>query len=325
AFADTFRQRLAAGRGPQKVIMNVTYRCNNRCNFCAVGNRQQLDGDFDFQREVLARYRKLGLTLVDFDGGEPTLYENLVPLIRYCRSIGYERINVTSNGRMCVYPKYARRLVRSGLTTLLFSVHGSNAETHARNVGVPEAFDQTIEGIRQCVAAAPATVDLGMNITLTKSNVAELADVTQLAFDLGLRWLNIQFLTPFGRATSRVNPDTHAAAQATMSVIDEWRDRMKFQVINLPYCFLPGYEEFVVGDLMKLSRHMVFVNNADVNLYEYLQERRAYAPECHSCTRKMFCGGFYDLEESPEPPWTFDILDPDDALRLADAGATHAE
>ena len=36
---------------------------------------------------------------------------------------------------------------------------------------------------------------------------------------------------------------------------------MKFQVINLPFCFMPGYERFLMGDMLKLERHMLFVNN----------------------------------------------------------------
>lgn len=309
AFKWTFDQRVRAGTEPTKVIMNVTYRCNNRCNFCAVGNRSFKDGRFEDQQKLLLNYRKKGLRFVDFDGGEPTLYPKLVALVRYARAIGYEAINVTTNGRMCVYEDYASRLVNSGLTTLLFSVHGHDQETHARNVGVREAYEQTTQGIRNCVAAKPDGVDLGVNITITKTNYDDLPAVAQLTWDLGVRWLNIQFLTPFGRATTRVNPDTAAAAEVAMRVIDEWRDRMKFQVINLPFCFMPGYEDFILGDLLKIQRHMVFVNNEDVNLYDYLRDRRTYAPECESCTRRVFCGGFYELESSPEPPWEFDYLD----------------
>jgi hypothetical protein len=49
---------------------------------------------------------------------------------------------------------------------------------------------------------------------------------------------------------------------------------MKFQVINLPFCFMPGYERFMLGDLLKLGGHMIFVNNEDVNLGDYLAARR---------------------------------------------------
>ncbi|MEM9193725.1 MAG: radical SAM protein [Myxococcota bacterium] len=302
-FRATFEQRLQASMGPEKLIMNVTYVCNNHCTFCAVGTRTQVDGHPPRQRDHLLKYRRHGVTMVDFDGGEPTLNPELVPLIRYARKLGYERINVTTNGRLCAYPDYAKKLVTSGLTTLLFSVHGPNARIHAQQVGVKEAFEQTTTGIRNCVAAAPPEVELGMNITVTKGNYRLLDEVAELALSLGLPWLNIQFLTPFGRATKWVAPDTGEAARIAMRTIDRYRDRMKFQVINLPFCFMPGYEEFVTGDLGKLSRHMVFVNNETVNLADYLAERRVRKEVCESCPHRCFCGGFYELEDVPEPEW----------------------
>ena len=112
--------------------MNVTYVCNNHCTFCAVGTRTQIDGHPTRQREYLDRLsRARASTMVDFDGGEPTLNPELIPLVRYARAIGYDRINVTTNGRLCFYEDFAEKLVRSGLTTLLFSVHGPDARTHA--------------------------------------------------------------------------------------------------------------------------------------------------------------------------------------------------
>jgi MoaA/NifB/PqqE/SkfB family radical SAM enzyme len=313
-FKWTFDQRMAASRGPRKVIMNVTYVCNNHCTFCAVGTRTQVDGHPARQREYLDAYRRQGVTMVDFDGGEPTLNPELLSLVRYARQIGYERVNVTTNGRLAYYPDYARRLVHSGLTTLLFSVHGPDSKTHAQQVGVAEAFEQTTGAIRHCVRLAPAGVELGMNITLTKGNYQKLPAVADLALDLGLRWLNIQFLTPFGRATSAVAPDTADAARVTERVLADYRARMKLQVINLPFCFLPGYEEFMMGDLLKLERHMVFVNNETVNLARYLAERRTKKAVCEGCPHAVFCGGFYELESAPEPPW---LIAPEDLVRPA--------
>ncbi len=311
-FKWTFDSRVRASSGPQKVIMNVTYVCNNHCTFCAVGTRTQVDGHPTRQREYLEEYRKRGVRMVDFDGGEPTMNPELIALVRYARAIGYERINVTTNGRMCFYEDFAKKLVSSGLTTLLFSVHGPDARIHAQQVGVAEAFDQTVGGIKHCVKHAPPGVELGMNITITKGNWDKLEQVAELALDLGLPWLNIQFLTPFGRATKWVAPDTQKAADLAMRVIDRFRDRMKFQVINLPFCFMPGYEEFLTGDLLKLERHMIFVNNEEVNLAEYLAERRTRKPVCETCPHACFCGGFYELESAPEPPW---LIAPEDLLR----------
>jgi MoaA/NifB/PqqE/SkfB family radical SAM enzyme len=314
-FKWTFDERLRHSQGPKKLIMNVTYVCNNHCTFCAVGTRTQVHGHPPRQREHLDKYRRLGVTMVDFDGGEPTLNPELIPLIRYSRAIGFERVNVTTNGRMCFYPEFAGKLVRSGLTTLLFSVHGADAHTHAQQVGVAEAFEQTTGGIGNCVAAAPRGVELGMNITLTKGNFQQLEGVAQLAWDLGLRWLNIQFLTPFGRATRMVAPDTQAAADVARGVIERWQAKIKIQIINLPFCFLPGYEQLMMGDLGKLERHMVFVNNEDVNLSAYLAERRTRKPVCATCPHAVFCGGFYELDEVPEPPW---LISTEDLLRAVE-------
>ncbi len=88
---------------------------------------------------------------------------------------------------------------------------------------------------------------------------------------------------------------------------------MKIQVINLPFCFMPGYEQHLNGDLGKLARHMVFVNNETVNLSEYLAERRTKREVCEGCPHSCFCGGFYELEDVPEPPWlvsAYDLLRP---------------
>jgi MoaA/NifB/PqqE/SkfB family radical SAM enzyme len=293
--------------------MNVTYKCNNRCTFCATGTRTQFDGDFGRQRELLVKYRRAGVRLLDFDGGEPTLNPNLFGLIKFARTLGYERVNVTTNARMASYREFADRLAGSGVTSILTSIHGPDAQTHAQNVGVAEAFDQTCEGVRNLVAAAdPGRVELGANITLTKSNYKKLGDVASLVHDLGLRWFNIQFLTPFGRATSSIAPDTGEAAAEAMRVIDAFGDKLKFQVINLPFCFMPGYERFLMGDMLKLERHMLFVNNEEVNLFEYLRERRVKKPVCEACPHAIFCGGFYEMDDVPEPTW---LIRPADLVR----------
>ncbi|MCC6524053.1 MAG: radical SAM protein [Polyangiaceae bacterium] len=314
-FKWTFDQRVAAASGPKKIILNATYMCNNHCTFCATGTRTQFHGDFERQRELLAHYRQAGVRLLDIDGGEPTLNPNLFLLVRTARTLGYEKVHVTTNARRAAYPGYARALVRSGVSSILCSIHGPDAQTHAQNVGVAEAFEQTCAGVRNLVALAPRGLELGANITITKSNWQKLEATAELVLSLGLRWLNLQFLTPFGRATSAVAPDTAAAAGEVRALIDHYGARMNLQIINLPFCFLPGYERYLTGDLMKLERHMLFVNNEGVNLAEYLRERRVRKPVCEVCPHAVFCGGFYEMDNAPEPTW---LIDPKDLVRPLD-------
>ena len=97
-----------------------------------------------------------------------------------------------------------------------------------------------------------------------------------------------------------------------MRMIDTFRGRLRVQVINLPFCFMPGYEDNLVGDLLKLERHMIFVNNDEVNLFAYLRERREKKPVCETCPHAIFCGGFFNLEDVPEPTW---LVRPEDLVR----------
>ncbi len=291
------------GAAPDKLILNLTYRCNNHCAFCAVGNRVPRDGDPGAQHRILEDHRRRGVRLVDFDGGEPTLHPELVPLVRHAAALGYERIAVTTNGRLCSYPAFASRLATSGVTTLLVSLHGPDRDTHGALTGVPEAFDQTTAGIANLVAAAPPGVELGMNTTVVRGNVRRLAEIAALAHRLGLRWLNVQLLTPFGRATRDQAPSEEEASAALRALVDAWSTRLRLGIVNLPLCLLPGHGDIVAPDLGKLGRQMVFVNDEEVNLGAYLAVRRVRREGCAPCPYASCCAGFFELGDAPEPPW----------------------
>lgn len=298
-----FDERIRAASAPKKVVLNLTYRCNNRCAFCVTGTGAQVDGDHDQQRAIVARYRKMGATVLELDGGEPTLSDKLHRITAFARRIGYEEVIVTTNARMASYRDHAARLVQSGATSIHVSIHGPDAATHAENVGVPDAFEQTCEGARNLAALAPPHVELGAKITLTRSNHDKLLDVARLVLDLGLRRLDIQFLTPFGPGTSAVSPDTEAAAREVARTIDALSGRLAIRVHNLPFCLLPGYEQYIAGDVLQIPGHVLLADTGGVDHLAYLRRRRVRRPVCDGCPHKVFCGGFYETEGAPEPPW----------------------
>jgi MoaA/NifB/PqqE/SkfB family radical SAM enzyme len=274
--------------------MNTTYVCNNQCVFCATGNRSDWHGDTEKQIGFLRERRQQGYDLCDFDGGEPTTNPHLLELIAAAKSLGYQQINLTSNGRMLSQAKNAEKIVRSGITSLLISLHGPNEQVHEENVQAKGAFRQTILGIQQARPLCERLgVAFGVNVTLTKVNSPVLMDYGELLVRLGVKLCNVQFLTPFGRASAECQPDPAEVAPVVMGLIDKYGDRIKFQVINLPLCYLPGYEEYGLSDIGKLERHMVFVTMADVNLFDYLQSRRRHEKACETCLFSIACEGFY--------------------------------
>lgn len=279
---------------PRKVIMNTTYICNNQCVFCATGNRLPTHGEVAEQVAFMVERRAQGFDLIDFDGGEPTTNPNLFVLLRKAKELGYEQINLTSNGRMLMLEKNAAKVVRSGITNLLISLHGPNPEVHEKQVQSKGAFEQTVAGIANAVRLCREQgVGFGVNVTLTKTNFPVLMEYGELLERLGVENCNIQFVTPFGRASAETQPDPAEVAPTVMRLIDRYGDRIHFQVINLPLCYMPGYESYCMGDLYKLERRMVFVTMDDVNLFDYLQSRRRHEAACETCFIKPGCEGFY--------------------------------
>ena len=279
---------------PRKVIMNTTYICNNQCVFCATGNRSDWHGETEKQIAFLHERRTQGYDLCDFDGGEPTTNPELFRLISAAKSAGYQAINLTTNGRMMSQAKNAEKVVRSGITNLLVSLHGPNEDVHERNVQTKGAFRQTIQGIQQARPLCDQLgIGFGVNVTLTKINSPVLLEYGELLVRLGVKLCNVQFLTPFGRASAECQPDPAEVAPLVMQLIDKFGDRIKFQVINLPVCYMPGYEEYALADIGKLQRHMVFVSMDDVNLFDYLQSRRRHEKPCETCFFSIACQGFY--------------------------------
>ncbi len=290
-----FDMKIAA-RGARKLIMNITYKCANRCVFCATGDRVSAALSWEKIADILHQHRDEGTELLDIDGGEPTLHPQLVDTIGLARELGYRSINVTTNGRLLRERSFAERLLTSGMGHLLISLHGATAEVHDAATDTPGSFEQTIAGIDTVMALRPAHLETGLNVTIVRSNVDHLLPLTELAVAKGFSKINFQFTTPFGRAYEQVVPPLEQAAAAVMAVIDHYAERIKIYVINAQFCAFPGYEQYVVGDLQKLGRTMIFAADPrfpeQVNLYRWLGARREKRAVCAECPWTTACEGF---------------------------------
>lgn len=302
SFRNSFQTRLKAYGTPEKVIINLTYRCSNRCRFCATGDRVFIDGEYDKQIAILRSYREQGVRLVDFDGGEPTLYNRLFDVIREARAMGYQRVNLTTNGRKLKDLDYARKIVFSGITDLLISLHGPNAEVHTALVQQPAAYLETMQGIANVRKIMPPDLVFGINTTVTTQNYRHLETMAQLVVSLGIKKFNVQLLTPFGTVYTDVIYDMKQVAPYLRRVIERFGTQLDVQLINLPFCYMPGYEPYMMSDVFKLGRHMLFADSISgaVNLADYLGGRRYKTEQCDTCPYDAICNGFYDFSEDQE-------------------------
>ena len=295
------------GGKEEKLIINTTYKCNNHCIFCSIADRSIEHGDFETQLRHLDKARESGIELLDIDGGEPTLYPRLFDLIEAAREKGFTRITITSNGRMLSDPGLVDRLTEYPIQ-LLISLHAADPEDHEYLTTQPGSFRQTLRGIINSLKRFP---DLGVNTTVVASNTDSLEKMGRLLVKLGVKTWNIQFYTPFGLVKPELAPDPYAAGKMIGRAIDLFHDRLDIQVVNLPFCFLPGHEKWALEDYKKSVRRMLFVSGEEVNLADYLAEKRFKNGRCDDCPYDAICRGFWDYgcSESTGRSWRIRMLD----------------
>ncbi|MCC6848750.1 MAG: radical SAM protein [Deltaproteobacteria bacterium] len=285
-----------AARGARKLIMNITYKCANRCVFCATGDRVSAALGWDKIEEILRQHRAEGTDQLDIDGGEPTTHPRLTDAIALARALGYRSVNLTSNGRLLRDRALAERVVRSGITHLLISLHGTTAEVHEAATDAPGSFADTIAGIDNVMGLRPPYLETGVNVTIVRANLHDLMDLAALAIAKGFAKINFQLTTPFGRAWEDVVPPLEDAAHAVMRVIDRYADQIQIYVVNAQFCAFPGYERWVAADLQKMGRTMVFAADPrfpeQVNLHEWLGAKREKRAVCAACPWTTVCDGF---------------------------------
>jgi MoaA/NifB/PqqE/SkfB family radical SAM enzyme len=173
--------------------ITVGLACNNACVFCAQGERRL--PVFDVEQALGAV--EPGET-VAFQGGEPTLRDELPAWIRAAEARGAAVVLVQTNGRRLAYRGYARALREaSGRLALDVSLHGSTAPMHEYHTGVPGSFAQTVQGIRNARAEG---IPVGITAVVTRSSFRHLAELVRVAHAAGASAVHFAPAEPFGRA-----------------------------------------------------------------------------------------------------------------------------
>ncbi|NLT36314.1 MAG: radical SAM protein [Gaiellales bacterium] len=116
-------------------VVDVTRRCNLHCRICfadAAPGVQEADPEL---RELRGVLRDLlvnqGPVNVQLSGGEPTLREDLLDIVRAARATGFTFVQVNTNGlRLAAEAGYAERLCEAGLASVFLQFDGLSDATY---------------------------------------------------------------------------------------------------------------------------------------------------------------------------------------------------
>lgn len=283
-----------------KTVIIWGYQCNNRCRFCI--DSQKRDFPVKTTAEIkmeIAEARKRGSTYLELIGGETTIRLDVLELIRYAKHCGFKTIMMATNGRMFSYPKFAQKIVKAGLNSLVFSIHGHNAEIHDSLTQVEGSFDELLAGFRNAVKLG--LNNLGSNTTIVKQNYRYLPQIGKFIFDLGIRNAEFIFIDPSAGAAHQdfhvFVPKISEAAPYIRKCLDIGKGRAyHWHIRYVPLCYVKDY----LNQISELDEVKMFKSEhlaPDFQNFDVEKSRRvvgrAKAKRCSKCLYFDDCEGIW--------------------------------
>ena len=196
------------------VIWNLIRRCNLNCRHCYATS-----ADTDFKGElgtaealrVLQQLHDARVPALILSGGEPLLRPDLYDIAAHARALGFH-LSLSSNGTL-LDAGHAARLAAAGFDYVGVSLDGLPA-THDRFRRCDGGFAQALAGLR---VARAAGLRVGVRMTLTEANAAQLPDMVALAEREGIDKFYLSHFNYAGRARShRAEDARHARTRAAL-------------------------------------------------------------------------------------------------------------
>ena len=209
-------------------IIDVTNRCNLRCPVCfanaaAAGyvyepTKEAITG----MLENLRANKPVPAMALQFSGGEPTIRNDLIDLIRKAKEVGFRHVEVNTNGiRISQSVDYCRELKAAGVSTVYLQFDGLTPEVYKfiRGLDLLDIKMKAIENLRQAGIDSVVLV-----VTLVKGvNDDQLGDIINFAtknFDV-VRCINVQPVSLCGRLPQKERDRMRITIPDFMRLVEE--------------------------------------------------------------------------------------------------------
>jgi radical SAM protein with 4Fe4S-binding SPASM domain len=155
---------------PLRMDLAITFRCQNDCVHCYAGGPHETAELSTAQwKAVIDRLSDVGVFIVTFTGGEPTLRDDLPELLLYAQNKGMVT-GLISNGRRLKDKTYVEILEKAGLDFVQVTLESHKPEVHDKMTNAIGSWRDTVEGIRN---AAQTQIYVSTNTTLSRHNAAD--------------------------------------------------------------------------------------------------------------------------------------------------------
>jgi SynChlorMet cassette radical SAM/SPASM protein ScmE len=218
---------------PQKVNIQITGKCNLKCQYCFYANEMTDLTDLSTKQwqTIFAKLGNLGAMNVCLSGGEPFTRPDLFDLIDSIIK-NRMRYSILSNGTLLdekTVEKFSFGKRRLRLDYLQVSIDGSRAEIHDQSR--PKSFDRAVQGLRLLKKAG---FPLAVRVTINRHNLGDLENIAHfLLNEIGLPSFSTNDAMPIGsgchnEAQVSLTPTDQVKAMGIMDrLLKKYPDRIK--------------------------------------------------------------------------------------------------
>lgn len=285
----------------QRVDIKIGFGCNNHCKFCVQGDKRNFCIAKD-KKEIIDSLKEAyskGKRQAIFTGGEPSLHPNFLEIIKIAREMGYELIQIQTNGRIFVYKDFCIKTIRAGANQFAPALHGHNAKIHDFLTSSPGSFAQTVQGIKNLKSLNQFVTT---NTVVTTKNYRFLPQIAQLLVNLDVDRFQFAFVHIHGTAKenqSWIVPKKSKVMPYIKKGLDIGINADKWVTTEaIPYCLMQGYE----GHISEIDIPKPMTFDAGFKVEDYASYRKNEAkskgPNCLKCKYNKICEGPW--KEYPE-------------------------
>jgi len=321
------------------ISWNTTRQCNQFCRHCYRAAGAEPDPDeltTDEGKQLLEEIARAGFRIMVLSGGEPLMREDIYDLCRHGADHGL-RVVLGTNGTL-ITPAVVARLKAVGVARVGISLDHIDPTIHDEWRCMPGAWEASVQGMKYCLEG---DLPFQIHTTVTERNAQIIAQMTDLAAELGAAGHHIFFLVPTGRGEDIEAESLRAREYERL--LNRILDKQRQVEIELKPTCAPQFMRIArrKGIPMRYTKgclagtsYCVIIPNGDVQPCPYLplkvgnvretpfSEIWATSPvfnrlrtekpsgHCHDCDAEAICGGcrarayYYSAGDyMAEDPW----------------------
>lgn len=188
------------------IWLNLTSRCNLRCLHCYNESSPNTNSDklttVDW-KSIIGQSFSIGCKQLQFIGGEPMLNPDIFQLARYARDIGFDFIEIFSNGTL-ITREDIKKIKDLGINVAI-SLYSNKSYVHDQITTVNGSHNKTI---RTMELLKESGINTRVGVIAMKQNQSTIEETLNLVKRLGFSGGDSpDIVRPVGRANDSLTPD----------------------------------------------------------------------------------------------------------------------